>query len=138
MRYLKAYVRPRYLEDAFVDDIHESDDDPQMPLMVDGEWQLMIDLRDGSVVGWPEGVSAETNYKVCDDGDYDLIGVDGEVYWHKSGYVPAVLAYMDPWFGCGDYVVLKINPDGKIAGFPSGESLASILRRNVTVPIVCR
>lgn len=126
-RYLYARVCPRYFEDAWVNGRQDDNDNPRMPLVKDYVWDITIDLSDGRVLYWPGGVSAATCYKVCDDGEYELLDERFEIISHKEGYVPKIMAFDEPGAGYGDYVYLKINPDGKIDGFPSGDILKEML-----------
>ena len=105
----------RYWEDAIVNGQKEDDKNPTIPLRDGERWRLKIDLSTGTIDGWPEGVTAQTHYKVCDDGIYSLIGSDGAEVAKKDGYVPDMLSPNGR--GYGDYVILDIGPDGVIAGW---------------------
>lgn len=99
-------VEPRYWEDAWVNGVEESNDEPKMPLKADNTWVLEIDLETGRIKDWPEGTTARTHYKICDAGTYSLVGPDGVVA-KNFGYVPGML-------GGGDYLKIEIGPDGVI------------------------
>lgn len=110
-----AEMEPRYWEDASVNGIGETDEDPQIPLRDGDLWTLRILVDEGRILDWPEGVTAQTHYKVCDAGLYKLLDADGTVLAERDGYVPSYLAPGQEGFG--DYVILKIGPDGRIAGW---------------------
>lgn len=112
--HLHAEMGVRYWEDAVVNGEEEDNDAPKMPF-ADGEvWRITIDLATGAIRNWPQGVSAETHYKVCDNGVYSLL-VGDDVVVEKSGYVPDMLAPSGG--GYGDYVILSIGHDGVIANW---------------------
>ena len=112
---LHASIGVRYWEDASVNGIDEDDENTTMPLIRDGRWELLIDLATGRIDGWPHGVTAETHYKVCDDGVYRLLGTNGDEVCKLDGYVPSMLATNGR--GYGDYVILTIGADGIIEGW---------------------
>lgn len=108
-----AEMAPRYWEDATVNGVPETDEDPKIPLRDGDLWKLRILVDEGRILDWPEGVTAETHYKVCDAGLYKLLDKDGAVLAQREGYVPDFLAPSEE--GWGDYVILTIGPDGRIA-----------------------
>lgn len=110
-----AEMAPRYWEDAAVNGVDEADDDPKIPLRDRELWTLRILIDEGRILDWPEGITAETHYKVCDAGLYKLLDSEGAVLTERDGYVPPFLAPGKEGFG--DYVILSIGPDGKIAGW---------------------
>ena len=116
---LECSIGVRYWEDAEVNDQPERDEDentpPKMPLVDGDRWKINIDLETGTIKGWPKGTTAKTHYKVCDDGVYTLKTADGEVVHKRAGYVPNILAPKGG--GYGDYVILDIDEDGKIAAW---------------------
>ena len=107
--HLLAEMGVRYWEDGTVNGEEDDDASPNMPFAENGIWRITIDLGTGTILNWPQGTTAETHYKVCDDGVYSLLS-GGEVVANKDGYVPEML-------GGGDYVVLHIGPDGVIANW---------------------
>ncbi len=95
---------------------------PKMPFLFpcdkrEGEWRWRptIDVDEGRIVDWPKGVTASTYYKPCDDCAIIIDGKD----WNDGDYTP--------WFLCptqkgyGDYIIMEIDGDGKIAGWKSGD-----------------
>ena len=76
------------------------------------EWCPVIDLDDGTILDWPEGITADIHYKVCDEGIYELLSEDMNVVTTKEGYVPSIMCPADN--GYGDYVIMKIDDNGKI------------------------
>lgn len=115
-RYIEIEADVRYWEDATVNGVQEDDDNPTIHGAEDGCWKVRIDLEDGSIVGWPEGVAASVHYKVCDAGEYWLQNEKGErIAKSKGYYVPDGLCYGDNGFG--DYIIFSIGGDGKIADY---------------------
>lgn len=74
---------------------------------------LVLDLDSRKVEGWPAGVTAEANLKVCDEGTYELLDTMHQVIATlREEYIPSCVPGED-----GDYFVLQIGPDGSIAGW---------------------
>ena len=111
---LKADMHVRYWEDAEVNGIPESDDDPKIPCRDGDMWRLRINVDTGQIINWPkDGPYAKVEYKVCDGGIYSLYDEDGELISRvENGYVPAFLATNGE--GYGDYVILEIDGNGFI------------------------
>ena len=136
VKYLRIDVGPRYWEDASIkfedkweDDIEydeqEKGEKPKMPFAVKDEsktytkyrWQITIDLENAKVLDWPQGVEARVFYKVCDDGTYYLLDADKNVLKEVNCYVPDILAYIDVDDSFGDYIDMKIDGNGNLAGY---------------------
>jgi hypothetical protein len=77
-----------------------------------GDWCPTIELDTGKIEGWPEGTVASLHYKVCDDGDYELLDADRNIVKAIDGYVPGIMCPGGK--GYGDYVIMDISPDGAI------------------------
>lgn len=117
--HILAHAGVRYWEDATVDGVEDSDGE-LIPGRDGDTWVAMIDLATGVIVGWPEGTTADIHYKVCDDGEYWLLDADGKKIAYREGYVPGdFLCHGDN--GYGDYIILKIGPDGQIADYTRPE-----------------
>lgn len=122
VKYLRARCGVRYWEDGKVNG-EEDADGSRIPCregtaadnnhLGGGNWCPLIDLDTGKIEGWPEGTTASVHYKVCDDGDYELLDADGNVVKSIDGYVPAAMCPEGE--GDGDYVIMEIGPDGTIA-----------------------
>lgn len=112
--HLVANMGVRYWEDGVVNGEIDDDTNPNMPFAAYGKWLISINLATGAIDGWPQGMTAETHYKVCDGGVYTLMN-GAEVVVRKDGYVPDMLAPMGE--GYGDYVILGIGADGIIDGW---------------------
>lgn len=115
VKFLHAEMGVRYWEDAEVNGVGESDDDPKIPLRRGDTWEITIDLETGTIPQWPQGVTAKTHYKVCDAGVYRAMTADNEVILERDGYVPRMLSPGGD--GYGDYVIMEIDGEGKIQGF---------------------
>lgn len=109
---LKASMGVRYWEDGKVNGVDDDNDTPNMPLKSGDVWHIFVDLATGKIDGWPEGVEAETHYKVCDDGVYSLLNEAGETVLERNDYVPQMLS--PGGSGYGDYVIMKIDGNGLI------------------------
>lgn len=109
---LKVEAGVRYWEDATVNGVADEDGD-LVPARSGDSWCPMIDIDTGVVAGWPEGTVADIHYKVCDAGSYALIGEDGDELVRKDGYVPAIMSPGGD--GYGDYIIMHIDGDGRIA-----------------------
>ncbi len=112
VKYLNASMGVRYWEDGKVNGIDDDDSNPKMPLRSNDTWEITVDLDTGKILGWPEGVTAETHYKVCDAGVYRVLDADRVCIAEKDGYVPSMLSPGGD--GYGDYVIMKIDGSGQI------------------------
>ena len=111
--HIEVSAAVRYWEDADVNGVRDTDG-TLIPFRVDNAWCPVIRLEDGVVENWPVGTRADVYYKVCDQGEYWLRGVDGEriAKW-RGDYVPdAFLCHGDR--GYGDYLILVIDGGGLI------------------------
>lgn len=116
MHALKVQAGVRYWEDATVNGATD-EDGSLIPLRSGDCWCPTIRLSDGVVLNWPEGVTADVHYKVCDAGNYWLLDEDGNtVATRLDDYVPD--EFLCPTSeGYGDYIIMSIGPDGAIAGW---------------------
>lgn len=73
---------------------------------------LVIDVDNGTMVDWPEGLSAEICWKVVDQGLYIYLDEEQDKVWEFDGYVPDELSIDDE--GYGDYVIMSVDGTGKI------------------------
>ena len=112
VRYLRAQMGVRYWEDAKVNGQDEHGDSPKIPLRHGDTWDITVDLTTGKIANWPEGVTADTHYKVCDAGVYRALREDRTVVAEKADYVPSMLSPGGD--GYGDYVIMKIDGSGQI------------------------
>lgn len=112
VKFLRAKCGVRYWEDTTVNG-RTDEDGSLIPCRKGDEWSPLIDLTDGRIVDWPQGITADIHYKVCDEGVYELLGEDGRVVAKRDGYV---IRMMCPGGrGYGDYIIMKIGPEGTIA-----------------------
>lgn len=122
--YLRARCGVRYWEDATVNG--EADDDGSRIPCRDGtaedndehgggDWTPTIVLATGQIERWSLGTTASVHYKICDDGEYELLDSDRRVIARKEGYVPKIMS--PGGRGYGDYVIMNVGPDGRIAGW---------------------
>lgn len=109
--FLKVEAGVRYWEDGEVNGTEDADGS-LIPCRNGDYWQLIIDLKTGTIEGWPEGTTADVHYKVCDDGCYTLLDAERNDVKAVVGYVPPILAPGGD--GYGDYIIMKIDGAGKI------------------------
>ena len=113
---LKVEAGVRYWEDATVNGIKDVDG-VLIPCKKGDLWCPIIDLDNGTIVNWERGKTAKVHYKVCDSGVYYILDENGDaiLQW-ISDYVPnRFLCFGDT--GCGDYIIMEINEDGKIINY---------------------
>lgn len=119
-RYLQVQAEVRYWEDALVGGTEDTDG-TLIPFRQEDLWCPVIDLIEGKFLDWPEGLSADIHYKVCDQGEYWLLNENKErVAKYKSHYVPNDLLCVGDT-GCGDYIILVVAEDGSIKGWREPE-----------------
>lgn len=120
VKYLQAHCGVQFWEDGHVNGECDTDGS-RIPCrkgtaanndhLGGGEWMPLIDLDTGKIVDWPQGTTAQVHYKVCDDGQYDLLDENRNVVSSISGYVPPMMC---PGCGGSDYVIMSIGADGTI------------------------
>lgn len=114
VKYLRAKCGVRYWEDATVNGVEDMNGD-LIPFRNGKYWEPVIDLDTGKIEAWPEGITASVNYKVCDDGAYELINEEKAVVSRIEGYAPDMMC--PGGVGYRDYVEMDIGPDGTIANW---------------------
>jgi hypothetical protein len=107
-------ARVRYWEDAEVNGVSDAEGS-LIPCREGNSWKPSIELATGKILGWPMGTTADIHYKICDDGDYWLADSEGNKLFKWAGdYVPDRLLCVGD-SGYGDYIILKVREDGRIA-----------------------
>lgn len=101
--------------------INDDDENPKMPF-IETEydnygrkrfyWQPTIDLENGRILSWPEGVKAHVFYKVCDEFECTIYDRSGNEVLYYEGYVPDFMAIEDE--GYGDYIDMVVDENGYI------------------------
>lgn len=113
--YLQVLADVRYWEDATVNGQKDTDGS-LIPLKSGKTWMPVINLETGVIQDWPKGATADVHYKVCDAGEYKLLDAERKEIAKWSGYyVPDDLLCPNE-DGWGDYIIMKIDADGKIEG----------------------
>lgn len=122
VKFLQAECGVRYWEDGCVNGVQDTDgaliplrDPKPNDHLGGGTWHLTIDLDTGRIENWPAGTTADVHYKVCDAGAYHLLDADRNVVASINGYVPSLMCPEGE--GYGDYLIMKIGPDGTIANW---------------------
>lgn len=95
------------------------DEDAKMPLIRFQMWNPVIELETGKILNWPEGNTAEINYKVCDSGEYWLLDEQkNRILKWKGYYVPDDILCTKR-NGYGDYIIFDIQEDGTVKNWKS-------------------
>ena len=108
---LKVEAGVRYWEDATVNGVKD-EEGTLIPCREGDYWNLLINLDDGKILNWKQGVSASVHYKVCDAGKYSLMNKIAIVVQKKDVYVPKMLCPKEE--GYGDYIIMDIDDNGFI------------------------
>lgn len=118
--YIEVIAGVRYWEDATVNG-EEDTDGNLIPFRRDDMWNPIINLADGQIVGWPQGMTADVHYKVCDEGVYYLLDAHKQnIAKYRSYYVPnSFLCHGDN--GYGDYIIFSVDENGKIKNYRKPE-----------------
>ena len=104
----------RYWEDTEVNGV-EDKDGTLIPCRIDAYWCPKIDIAKGVITNWEAGKTAHVHYKVCDDGVYQLLNDSGDLVKGINSYVPKIMCPEEN--GYGDYIIMKIDANGKIANW---------------------
>ena len=114
VKFIIANAHVRYWEDSTINGV--LDDDGDLTPCRDGDnWNPTIDIETGIVSNWPKGTIADISFKVCDEGIYQLVDSCGHIVKKIDGYVPSIMCPEED--GYGDYIIMKIDGDGKIANW---------------------
>ena len=111
---LKVEAAVRYWEDGTVNGV-EDIDGTLMPFREGEMWKPRINLETGTVLDWPQGVVAAVHYKVCDAGQYWLCDANETTKLQWAGYYVPDQFLCKGDTGYGDYIILNIGADGRIA-----------------------
>lgn len=131
-KFLKVDAGVRYWNDAKVNgvedtDVEETGNAPTIPCAEyigeqnrvlrenDWRWRPIIDIDEGKIVNWKQGVTARIHYKVCDDGIYEVIEANGNVVAAYEGYVPNIMCPAGKGFG--DFIIMNVDENGIIEGW---------------------
>lgn len=101
---------------------YEEEDIPNdFPFRKNDVWDATVEIDTGKIVGWPtEYGEANMHMKVVDGGTYILLAPDGSEIERREGeYVPRIVPGE-----YGDYVILRIEPDGTIKNWKSANLIA--------------
>jgi len=111
-KYLKVEADVRYWDGATINGT-SSEQGENVPFKNGATWEPVIDLDQGLVVNWPQGVIAYFHFKVCDLCDYHMLDENKKVIASRfNNYVPDGLCHGDK--GYGDYIIFSVGADGKI------------------------
>lgn len=110
---VRVNAHVRYWEDSRINGTYDDATSPKMPCVSeDGEyWQPVIDVHNGHIDNWTDGIEAKIHYKVCDE--CGIVIADGEtVIYDDMDYVPGFLCPEEE--GYGDYIIMNIDDKGYI------------------------
>ena len=112
IKYLQVKAGVRYYEDAEINGF-EDKDGTLVPCKIGELWSPLIDIDNGTILNWKPGTIAKIHYKVCDDGEYQLLDNEKNMVKSIEGYVPRIMCPEEN--GYGDYIIMNIDGNGKIA-----------------------
>ena len=131
VKYIRFRVGVYYWEDCWIDGYQVDEEDGSIvPFATeDGEWDFILDLDNGRILGWDEEVlkrcpdvkGMSTYFKACDMVYRTMLDANLQpLHEEYRGYVPKILDFNDKdgHYGFGDYVGLTINRDGTIQDWP--------------------
>lgn len=122
--WVKAGVR--YWEDATVNDVEDENGD-LIPCREGDYWCPIINIDNGIITNWTQGVTANIHYKVCDDGTYKLKDSDCNTVVIREDYVPKILCIDDN--GYGDYIIMKIDENGQILNWHKNPPIKDFIKK---------
>jgi hypothetical protein len=112
IKYLKVFAQVRYWEDATINGENALEDGSNTPCKDGDIWKPIIDLDNGKIINWNQGVTAEIHYKICDAGVYILEDENNNKIKEIDGYVPKIMCPKEN--GYGDYIIMDIDENGII------------------------
>lgn len=96
----------------------------KIPLKSGACWQLTIDAETGIIKDWTPGMRAEVHYKVCDQFSALFKDAEGKIVVEiEDEYVPDFMCPKEE--GYGDYIIMKINGDGKIEDWEFSDDMVT-------------
>lgn len=112
LKFLRVVARARYYEDATVNGVEDINGD-LIPCKVGEYWCPIIDIENGVIKNWKQGVKAEVHYKVFNDGSYYLLDIEcNTILSIETDYVPDIMCPGES--NNGDYIIMNIDENGKI------------------------
>ena len=122
IKYLQVNAGVRYWEDADVNGISDTEGD-NIPCKDGERWKPLIDINTGQITNWEKGKTADTHYKICDDGIYILLEEDMSEVARIEDYVPDGLDIGEN--GYGDYIIMNIDENGLIQDWDGAKIIES-------------
>lgn len=109
---IEVRANVRYWEDSKYNGEYDDANNPLMPCVIKDAWCLIIDIDNGRILNWQEGVKANIHYKVCDEFYCKVMDDLLNVVKEYDGYVPSFMYPKEN--GCGDYIIMDIDENGYI------------------------
>lgn len=115
-KYLEVLAGVRYWKDAEVNGVEDVEGN-LIPFRQNDLWKPIIDIENGVILDWPQGMIANVHYKVCDQGKYYLLDENkNRIAQWRGYYVPdSFLCHGDQGFG--DYIIFDVDQNGKIKNY---------------------
>ena len=113
-KWLQIICPFHYADDIEINGIEFEEDSEiiGLPLFEQGNWNVKIDIDNGTIQGWEVGKSVSIYSKIRDEGSYYVLDDDyNEISAIKQNYVPNCLGEE------GDYLILSIDENGKVENF---------------------
>ena len=140
-KYLECWIGARYLEDAEINGDRDTDAGDLLrahlpnvftketaapkPLQgyVDSNVvaRILINIDNGKVDNWTEGVNASFHYKSCDINVFRLLDKDMNVIYETPNEDTEYVIGPDFMNEYGDYFVLEVDADGSIIDYDKDE-----------------
>ena len=113
---LEVKANVRYWEDSVFNGENDTEDGKLAPCKIGSMWCPIIDIDNGIITNWKQGIKAEIHYKVVDEGSYYLKDSEGKIIaTMENEYVPNMLCPKKR--GYGDYIIMDIDENGKISNW---------------------
>ena len=112
--YVKA--KPLYWTSAKINGVEDTENGDNVPCKVGECWCPIIDIDTGQILNWKKGVTANIDYKISDNFNYNICDDNDEIIVSgEDTYVPDTFSITDS--GYGDYFHIYVNENGIISNW---------------------
>ena len=118
IKYLKVQINMPYYEDFEVNgkSIESWDELPPCMRGHINEMEFAVDIENGNILGWEEGMTFTSYAKIVDNGTYHLTDEDYQIVLPSlHRYVPNILDTKG--YGFGDYMQFSVDEKGYIIDY---------------------